>query len=299
MKKSTKVLLCLSAVFLSAGVLLMVWGIAAGVHPLKVFRDGFMNISLYEHRTSPFSPDGRYTIPAGGIQKLDIDWVDGQVTIEPYDGGDILVEETSSSTLDEHTALMYTVKHGTLEIDVSPERAGIFFTPSTYASKDLHIRFPRSLMWESVDLSAVNAHLDLQATTAEKVSVDVVNGDVSLQRMVVENLTLNSVKGSLDVQASQITTVDMDTVDGRLTGEFTACPTAIHFNSVTGDAKLTLPADSQFAVQMDSLTGNLDSAFSGTYQDGRYTVGNGAAQFTMDTIKGTVQIQKAPTSGAR
>lgn len=293
MKKSTKILLCLAAVFLSAGTLLTVVGIAAGVRPIQAFRDGTMDFVLSEKRSSPFSPDGRYIVPADTVQKLDIDWVDGEIVIEPYDGTDILLEETCAAALSESTALDYTQNGDTLKIQVAPGRVGVQFSALPRTEKQLHICLPRNVNWEAVSVDAASAQVRMQDTAVKTISMDQVTGDVSLQGVTAERLELDSLKGNLKVKDTRIATVEMDTVDGSLEGAFAACPQDIHFDSMHGNIELTLPSDSEFVVKIDSISAKLDCAFAGTYREDGYTVGDGKAKFEIDTISGMVQIRKA------
>ncbi len=266
MKKSTKILLCLCVVFIALGTLLILGGIIAGVDPIRAFNEGIMDFTLIENRTSEFSPDGHYTIPANDVSELYIDWNNGKITIEPYDGTDIILEESGCTAFNEHNSLTYSLGKDTLKISSFPMITGLSFAGYQHSSdnscsdKELHIFVPHTIKWNVIDVAASDTDIFLHDTDFEKLAVDA------------------------------------DSVTGNLTGAFTLCPQTINFSTLSGDTKLYLPADSQFIVHMDTLSGELKSDFSGTYHAEEYTVGNGSAQFSLDTTDGSIQILKVEAS---
>ncbi len=77
MKKSTKILLCLSAVLIAFGTLLAAASfIFLGADPVGAFQSKMFVFTIQQKRTSEFSLDGRYSIPANGLEGLSIDWID-------------------------------------------------------------------------------------------------------------------------------------------------------------------------------------------------------------------------------
>lgn len=302
MKKSTKILLCLCVVFIALGTLLILGGIIAGVDPIRAFNEGIMDFTLIESRTSEFSPDGHYTIPANDVSELHIDWNNGKITIEPYDGTDIILEESGCAAFNEHNSLTYSLGKDTLKISSFPMITGLSFAGYQHSSdnscsdKELHIFVPHTIKWNVIDVAASDTAIFLHDTDFEKLAVDVVDGDLTLTQTNLDSLSFNSICGSLTVNDSKITKIDADSVTGNLTGAFTLCPQTINFSTLSGDTKLYLPADSQFIVHMDTLSGELKSDFSGTYHAKEYTVGNGSAQFSLDTTDGSIQILKVEAS---
>lgn len=292
MKKSTKILLCLSAAFISVGAVLAIIGMFLGVHPYEAFNEGLMDFKYYEKRSTEFSPEGRYTIPAEGLKELTIDWLDGDIIAEPYDGDEILLVESSFSALDENSALTYKAENGVLSIIYSPGQAGIRFSPAVYDSKDLHIYIPENIKLDAASLSAADSDLELRNMSLETLTVEVVDGDVSLQGVALAQLNFDSMDGSLSTTASEIAEVYIDTVDGDLSCELLSCPQSLRFNGISGDIKLYLPADSQFSIKMDSMNGEFESEFKGSYRNDCYTVGDASASFEFSLLSGDIELIK-------
>lgn len=296
MKKSKKILLCIAAVCISLGTIFTVIGIAAGVSPVKAFHEGIFDFSLGGKRTSAYSPDGRYEIPAEGLRRLDISWCDGEVTIERYEGETIVLEESCSVPFDEKNSLVYEEKNGTLKLSEMPGKVEIRMSPIAYEPKDLHIFIPRDMLAEKVSVSGLDTDIRVEGLSASELNIDVTDGDLSLHRGELDRLKFNALDGGVTVRDAKIREVSVDTIAGGIVGDFSLCPQELHFNTMSGDVRLILPEDSQFRCSLDTMAGHLDSAFPGAYQDDLYVVGDGSAELTIDTIDGSVSLEKA---GAR
>lgn len=293
MKKSTKVILCLAALFISLGSILVLAGIISGVNPVQAIHDGALDFTIYKKRTHTFSPNGRYAIPMEEMQTLQIDWLNGRIVIEPYDGTDIILEESCSTAFDDHNSLDYSIQDNELSVSFCPAQMGFGFgNNSSISEKELHISLPRSIKWDAVNVYAVSADISLNDINAYTLTADTVNGTLSLEQTVSEQLSFNSSSGSLSIQDSSVATVDFDTVSGDFIGSLTSCPKIIHFNSADGDAQLSLPSNSDFAVEMNSIGGSFHSAFEGTTYQDQYIVGRGTAEFEFNTVGGSVELQK-------
>ena len=292
MKKSTKILLCLSTVFIALGAILLVVSFALGANPVQAFERGMFDFTVQEARTSEFSQDGRYVIPAEGIENLYIDWIDGKIEIEAYDGSEIILEETAS-TLDENNALMYELDNSSLEIDHAPSRNGFSLSGIKTGSKDLHVYLPKSIAWKNVEVDAVDVDITVADMVISNLNVDLVDGDLSLSDVKLEDLFFDSMSGNFTAKGSQIEKIKVDTTSGRINASLTNCPRSIQFDTLSGDTKLYLPDNSEFELQVDTFSGDFASDFTGIYNEDHFTVGNGSARFEINTTNGSVEIQKS------
>lgn len=292
MKKSTKILLCLSTSFIALGAILMVGSLALGVDPVYAFQSGMFDFNAQQKRTSEFSADGQYSVPADGITELSIDWLDGTIEVEVYDGSEIILQEIGSSALNESNSLMYTKEKNTLRIVSAPSQIGVFLSDTRYESKELHIYLPKNAEWNGLQIDAQDANIFINSMNFPNLKVDVVDGDLFLSKVKLENLSFNSVEGNLTVKDAQIEKIKADTTSGGMNASLTNSPQSILFDTLSGKAELYLPDDSEFVLQMDTISGILDSDFMGTYNGKYFTVGAGVAQFKMNTTSGSVQVLK-------
>lgn len=313
MKKSTKIILLLSAILISLGLIFTIGGLASGVQLEEIVKSGRYNMVLYERKAeNEFSPDGRYTISPTGIQSLSILWTDGTITIAPYDGTEILLAESSSAKLDEEHHLGYTTSGGVLQIFDDPVQAAVNFTwGQPISPRDLHIYLPSTLAQEleDLELNCTSTELDLRSLCSKTLSINTLDGTITVQDSSMDHLevdgadadlhlqdskicTLNvdNLDGSITIDASAVDQLDINTMDGNLSGTFLHCPQSILFDSLSGSMELCLPSDSQFTAQWDSFSGAYTSTFQGSYRDHTHIVGDGSAQISMNTMDGTLQI---------
>ncbi len=292
MKKSTKILLCLSAVFIGLGAILTVSALCLGVKPVSAFESGIFDFTVQEAGTSEFSQDGRYVISADGIENLYIDWVDGKIEIEAYDGSEIILEE-SASTLDENNSLVYRLDNKSLEINSAASRSGFRVSGIRTLSKDLHIYLPKSIAWKNVEVGGVDVDITVSDMVISNLNADFVDGELSLSNVKLEDMFFDSMAGNFTAKGSQIKKIKVDTTSGRINADLTNCPDSIKFDTLSGDVRLYLPHDSEFSLELDALSRSFNSDFEGVYSDSQFTVGNGKAQFAIDSVSSSVQILKA------
>lgn len=292
MKKTTKILLGFATVFIAFGAVLVVGSLAFGVKPTYAIQSGALDFSIQEKRTSEFSQDGKYSIPADKLSELSVDWLNGTITVESYDGSEVILEEEGDFPLDKNNALMYTKENSALIINNAPSQIGISLSNAGVKNKELHIYLPEKIKWEKLKIDAQNTDIDINKLDIADVNIDVADGDFSLTDSVLEKLAFNSMEGNLTVKESQIEKVKADTTSGGINASFVSCPRSVMFDTLNGDAKMYLPKDSEFVLQMDTVSGTLDSEFSGIHSEECLTVGSGAAQFKMSTTDGSVQIGK-------
>lgn len=294
MKKSTKTLLILSLVFISLGTLLTVGSMMFGTNPFEAIRNGMMDVPLYENRTSEFSADGRYTIPANGVGEVSIDWMAGDITIELYDGTDIVLEETSSGPFNENNSLDYSFRTNELDISYCPTKVGLSLGNSGLDfSKDLHILLPGTIKLSDLSINSASSNVSVQGVSPLELEVDTVSGDLEIANAVIGGVSFNSTSGSATITDSNIQEIEMDSVTGSLDASVLVCPMEVGFETTSGDATLTLPADSQFRLTLDTVSGQINSDFQGVYRGNTYMVGTGFGEFEVDSVSGSVNIHQA------
>lgn len=294
MKKSTKILLILSLVFISLGTLLTVGSMFFGANPLQAIREGMMDVTIYKNRTAEFSADGRYTIPANGVRELSIDWLAGDIIIEPYDGTDIILEETSSGAFNEDNSLDYTFQTNELKISYCSTQVGLSMSNSELdTSKELHILLPNTIKLGDLSVDSASSNVSIQGVSPRELEVSTVSGNLDVTNAVIGGLSFDSTSGSATITDSNVQEIEMDSVTGSLDAAVMVCPMEVSFDTTSGDATLTLPADSQFRLTLDTASGQINSDFQGVYRGNTYMVGTGFGEFEVDSVSGSVNIHQA------
>lgn len=60
--------------------------------------------------------------------------------------------------------------------------------------------------------------------------------------------------------------------------------------SVSGDISVSIPGNSEFEAENDSVSGDLTCSFAGTKKDDKFVCGSGINRYDFDTVSGDVEI---------
>ncbi len=198
------------------------------------------------------------------IREVDIDWVSGSVTVSYHDGDHVVISETSSGKLDEDSSLYYRVTGDTLEIEYA--KSGVF--TNFNFSKDLTVLLPRDEQLRELSFETVSADIAVEDVYVSECEVECVSGQVELNLLgTLEEVSIDTVSGNVSLMAH----------DG-LRG--------LDVNSVSGNVEVFLHSDASFAVEFDSVSGDLDSDFAFKKTGKRYVVGNGTSEYEIKTVSG-------------
>lgn len=221
-------------------------------------------------------------IPSDGIENIDINWISETVSFMVWDESEILLETYSSEP-----SMEYEIAGNTLVVRQSDDG------PNS-ASCPLTITLPRTLAERSLNeltIFVTSAYVDLFEINAEKLTLTTISGECNLDGFFgdvnisttsgdiffygsFENGTFNAVSGCFYL-----------TADGMLR--------SLSANSVSGEVSLSLPVDTGFTLEFDSVSGSFYSGnFGVTEKAGTYTHGNGEVSITVDTVSGDLILSE-------
>ena len=283
-----------------------------------------VNTKEYKDLKNPYSADGVYSVQVNDLSELVIDWISGSVTVELTDNDIIRIRETSATAISEKYALRYGVSGGKLRIQACRKN----FT-GKLPKKDLVVSLPRSLAdglheckidTVSASVSAAGLRLDelnvntvsgktvLSDMVADEADIDSVSGPVALLDSTAESLRIDTVSGKIDVAGDmkkiKVSSVSgpmecnvdgckdirANTVSGEITLVLTKAPKTLKIDTTSGEVRISLPTDVSCTIQMDAMSGKLylnDEAVGGK----QLTLGEGAADFDIDSMSGNVYIR--------
>ena len=280
MKKSSRIILIAGICLLSVGIVLssvvLMFGISGASYG-RILQQGLWNTTfrLADDYDNTYEKSNVYRVPAEDIDALVIDWIAGDVTVEPYDGSEILIKESADGKLNEDTCLRYKVEDDTLMIYFCAETAGVSFSgDQEKAGKKLLVKIPKKL---SEDLPIL--------------SLDTISSDVSLTGLAVEDFTATTVSGSITGAKLKFDFASISTVSGSVKADFLNCPEDFLFDSTSGSCCLGLPKNSNAEVSYDSVSGSIYNQFR--HRTGHGNGQNaGQCQLSLSTISGDVKIFK-------
>lgn len=185
---------------------------------------------------------GPYNVATDGIEMIDIEWVNGNVDVQYYDGDTIYIEESASS--DKHP-MTYKVDNRTLYICEFSNNSKTAF--KNKANKDLTVKLPSDFK-------------------VYELSMDIVSANVTVSQLNTNELEMNSVSGNTHISfKEQPRSIEMDTVSGDiqlvLPEDITGY--SISRDSVSGSVNTNdfgnalNYGDGYTRIELDSVSGNL------------------------------------------
>lgn len=255
-------------------------------------------------------------VSASNIKKIKIDWVAGGISLRVGTGEDIVFSESSNRDLTERQRMRYTVsENGTLQIKYCENLENIFDWFSLDANmpaKSLVMEVPASLIGLLADLEidTVSSNIDLSGVYGSMTDLSTVSGEIRCADIESADLYLSSTSGTIICENTTASDLEIDNVSGgiRLGGEFenididtvsgsvqiaaANVPKSIDVDGVSGRITIALPETAGFTAQLDSVSGSLSCAFPGTLGSDLVVVGDGNADYSFDTVSGSVSIEK-------
>lgn len=229
------------------------------------------------------------SVIAEEIRDLEIEWVSGSITIKPANTEVISFQETSYG---DSKPMIWKQSGDKLIIQFAESSVhfGIFSTNTV--SKDLTITVPEEWIGDELTIESVSASIEVTGLTCNEIDLNNVSGECDFINCNVVELTLETVSGGIDFRGT-LDSLDCDSVSADCEIYVLNEPRKIDMDGVSCDLILYLPESCGFTVQIDSMSGYLNSAFSTTTKNGKYVYGNGNCQIDADSMSGDIIIRKA------
>ncbi len=231
MDKKTAAWIRLGVSSVIALVLVMILIVGISIHQYAFTSDtGDSAVSL-EGQTIHAAP--------GELREIQLDWYDGTVTFVCDDqASDITIKESSSQSIPASKQAYCQYSDGVLTIDFQRSMRFSLFRWKSY-KKNLTVTIPASVCDQE--------HLSM--------SLNSVSSLIQIQDMTVHNLTTDSVSGQV-IFTGSADTIECNTVSGDVQITSLTTPSVISADSVSADIRIQIPANSQFQVSHDGLSGD-------------------------------------------
>ena len=263
--------------------------------------------------TFTYAGSDRYTaggaeISADGLEKREIDWLAGSVTVELWDGDTVSISEQGAD-MEEARQLHWLLDGKTLYVRYCA--AGQF---RDLPAKDLLVRLPRDTRLEKLTVSGTSADAGIEGIAVGQLKFDSTSGDLDVQADcetlsadttsggvrftgTAEQVEFDSTSGGLDIIGTVLKELSVSTVSGTANLELDATPEEISFDSTSGSANLTLPGERSFEAELDTVSGSFRCDYPTTTKGKGtwvYDAGNrkSPAELDFDTVSGSVNIRK-------
>ena len=250
------------------------------------------------------------------VEDIDLNWIDGVVTVQYHQGDEIILRETASRDLSSDQELHWRL-HGR-KLTVQYAASGFRTLPNL--NKELTLLLPDGLRLDDVKINVASAEVQAdnidadeinvntasgrvalrQAGHAEKVTINTASGGVAVAVADADALKINTASGQVIADVYQADEVKTNTASGAVVMQFARMPDEINADSVSGNVTLQLPADGGFTADVDTLSGvvrgNLNVKQCG---DETYVYGNGKCRIEVDTVSGNVNFDENAAAGEK
>ena len=237
-----------------------------------------------------------YNVGGGTVtdefQSIEVNWTNGKINIEAYDGEDTVISETEVE--EKENKLRWRVEDGVLKIQQMA--AGMRFGLKKTPKKTLTVKIPSSAAekLKSVNTDSVSAEVNIIGVAAsDKIEIDTVSGGADLKNIRTEKLDIDTVSGSIKA-AGEFTELESDSVSGDVTVSSATPLKKLDCDSTSGNIRLTIPKNSGFTLKADTVSGDISCGLPAVSESkNRRVCGDGSADFETDTVSGDLIITSA------
>ena len=126
---------------------------------------------------------GERTIPAPAVESIDLDWIDGSVTVVICQDAYISVSETAPAELTEKTQLHWFVSEDGKTLSIKYRGSSSFFGTNKDKEKDLILRIPEKLLGQlqTLNINAVSSNVTVSNIIIENINVQTASGNVKIE----------------------------------------------------------------------------------------------------------------------
>ncbi|MEA4973565.1 MAG: DUF4097 family beta strand repeat-containing protein [Candidatus Metalachnospira sp.] len=280
---------------------------------LKSSSFNFFSIGSNHYFDSSSYSSGNNEVDAAGLSDIEINWIDGSVNIEGYDGDTIKFYEECGRELDDNDLLHYCNSGNKLTIQYSSSKK----IPISLGGFDLHksltVQVPESMMDQFNDLTidAVSSDINIKNINSKYIDIESLSGKVSLSSIKVSKIDVETASGDIDSDNitvdktsnmstisgnvslnGSISDIDFESTSGDLKVNSNVCPSNVDTDTTSGNVTLNIPDNDGFTYSCDGLSGDLKCDFPTNVEKGEGTYGNGNADFSFNTVSGDINILK-------
>ena len=250
--------------------------------PVKRLTIGALSIGNSANRGTESASQ---SFDASQVQSLEIDWVDGAVSIR-QDTGDALRYTVSGGDAD---STAYSLEDGKLTISAMESSVLNF---GSHRGADLTVLVPKGWTPKELSVESISAPIQIENLTGTELDVDTVSGVMELKDIRSDKLSLSTISAKITCSGAAHE-ISLETTSGNCALELTERPEKIDLDSVSGDLELFLPKTAGFTLRQDTVSGKFRSDFDYTCpSESRYVSGDGSCAISADTVSGNVNIRQ-------
>lgn len=223
---------------------------------------------------------------SGRVDALDVSWVSGRVTVERYDGDEILVSETANRTLKADEELRWWLDGDKLYVKF----AASGYRGVNRLDKQLTIQVPQSWTADQLTISAVSAAVEADVYDVETITLNTVSGAMDVTAREAGEISANTVSGGLHVTVGKARSIIVCSVSGSAVVEAERLD-KLDASNVSGKVRICLPERVGFIADVSSVSGDVKGSMPVQHEGkDRYVAGGKQCRIDVETVSGGVQL---------
>ena len=227
---------------------------------------------------------------ANQIRDIKIEWVSGNILIQPGNTDVILFEESAVSDSDYQMIVRRNGDKLTLKFcEENVFHWGIDINSNI--NKDLVITVPHNWSGDSFEIDTASALVEISNLQINELDFDGASGKLILSNCIIDDLDIDTASGDVEF-SGVLKDLDFDSASAKFVGEFRQIPNRLNLDAMSGDMKITLPENSGFEVEHDTMSGNFQCDFPFTSNGKQYLCGNGICKIKFSSMSGDIKILK-------
>ena len=126
---------------------------------------------------------GEGTIPAPAVESIDLDWIDGNVTVVICQDAYISITEKAPAALNENTSVHWCVSEDGKTLSIKYRGSSSFFGTNKDKEKDLILRIPEKLIGQlkTLSINAVSSNVTVSNIIVDNINVQTASGNVTIE----------------------------------------------------------------------------------------------------------------------
>ena len=183
---------------------------------------------------------GEGTIPAPAVESIDLDWIDGNVSVVICQDAYISITEAAPAELSENTQVHWCVSEDGKTLSIKYRGSSSFFGANKDKNKDLILRIPEKLLGQIKNLN-----------------INVVSSNVIVSNIVVDNIDVKTASGNVTIElpeATAFTLTHESRRGGTPTIDFPVTQEGNTYRSGTDGIKMNVKTNSGKVVVTSSKT---------------------------------------------
>lgn len=238
---------------------------------VESYTNKYGDVTLGESKDANHYTMGGASFANADVTELTIDWVSGTVTIEAYDGSEVVISETSEDALTDSTTMHYFLESdGTLNIKFGIP--GMKSQGENLPDKSLLVRVPRTLQLDEVELNGCCKNIGMDSVRCGGLELNGISRQITLNECEIGGIVVNSV--STNVEAT-----------------FSKMPENIELNNVSGNTLLYVPEDAGVTLEWNGLISDFYSELPVAKKGKKKVIGNGACAIECNSVSGKLYIK--------